>query len=252
LYNLYIKENFRGYGFGNQLMDYTKNIIIDNGYNVSQIELPLSKVQRFIKHDYPKYLGDGKFEYKGKTITYKQSNPGTSTYEAYDSNDKLIRTFTSPNKDFESFMGFLKQTGKTQYTDNSPYNIINTLQEIRVTGGRPVVYKPIPENELYKVKNFPAVDTSRSILSNPYIVEILDKVVRDVYDGSLEEFLNINDDPESEAEEIASGMSAIRPFQTVYIHPSGDGTIYFVNSLEEFSGKYKTEEGWGITGWEQI
>ena len=128
----------------------------------------------------------------------------------------------------------------------------NLLKEIRVTGGRPVVYKPIPENELYKVKNFPAVDTSRSILSNPYIVEILDKVVRDVYDGSLEEFLNINDDPESEAEEIASGMSAIRPFQTVYIHPSGDGTIYFVNSLEEFSGKYKTEEGWGITGWEQI
>jgi hypothetical protein len=130
--------------------------------------------------------------------------------------------------------------------------LTNLLKEIRVTGGRPVVYKPIPWNELYKVKNFPAVDTSRSILSNPYIVEILDKVVRDVYDESLEEYLNDSYDPELQAKELAFKMSAIRPFQTAYIHTSGDGTIYFVNSLEEFSNEYKTEEGWGITGWEQI
>ena len=37
LYNLYIKENFRGYGFGNQLMDYSKNIIIDNGYTYNTL-----------------------------------------------------------------------------------------------------------------------------------------------------------------------------------------------------------------------
>jgi hypothetical protein len=81
--------------------------IIDNGYNISQIELPLSKVQRFIKHDYPKYLGDGKFEHNGKTITYKQPNPGVGTYEVYDSNDKLIRTFTSYNKDITSLLELL-------------------------------------------------------------------------------------------------------------------------------------------------
>jgi hypothetical protein len=224
--------------------------IIDNGYGVSQIELPLSKAQRFIKHDYPKYLGDGKFEYNGKTITYRQPNPGVGTYEAYDSNDKLIRTFTSYNKDITNFMGYLQHA--PSYEPNSPRAIISTLQEIRVNKpSAPTVYKPIPDNALYKVKNFPSVNTKGDILSNPYIVEILNKIIESAYNESLNQYLNYAN-PEYQTRQLASKISKLRPFQTAYIHTSGDGTMYFVNSLEEFNDGYKTEEDWGITGWEQI
>jgi hypothetical protein len=31
-----------------------------------------------------------------------------------------------------------------------------------------------------------------------------------------------------------------------YVQISGDGICYFVESLNEFDGKYKTEDGWGV------
>ena len=34
-----------------------------------------------------------------------------------------------------------------------------------------------------------------------------------------------------------------------YVQLTGDGTLYFVDSLNEFNGKYNTEEGWGVEFW---
>jgi hypothetical protein len=130
--------------------------------------------------------------------------------------------------------------------------LTNILKEITVNRpSAPTVYKPIPENDLYKVKNFPSVNTKGDILSNPYIVEILNKIIESTYNESLDQYLN-HVNPEYQTRQLASKISKLRPFKTVYIYLSGDGTMYFVNSLEEFSAGYQTEEGWGITGWEQI
>ena len=107
-------------------LSYLGAEIIDNGYNVSQIMLPLNKVQKYIKHDYPKYLGNGKFEYKGKTITYKQPNPDVGTYEVYDSNDKLISTFTITNRNFESMMYAFTHYGLSANGPTAIFNILKT------------------------------------------------------------------------------------------------------------------------------
>jgi len=130
--------------------------------------------------------------------------------------------------------------------------LTNILKEITVNKpSAPTVYKPVPENDLYKVKNFPSVNTNGDILSNPYIVEILNKIIESAYNESLDQYLNYTN-PEYETRQLASKISKLRPFQTVYVYTSGDGQMSFTNSLEEFQNPYKTEEGWGITGWEQI
>ena len=130
--------------------------------------------------------------------------------------------------------------------------LTNLLKEITVNKpSAPTVYKPVPENDLYKVKNFPSVNTNGDILSNPYIVEILNKIIESAYNESLDQYLN-HANPEYETRQLASKISKLRPFQTVYVYTTGDGQMVFTNSLEGYTNPYQTEEGWGITGWEQI
>ncbi len=105
--------------------------IEDNGYGVKIIVIPEESVMSLVQADYPIYLGNGKFEYKGKTITYKQASPGSREYQVYNSNGDLIKTITSPNNNFDSFMSFLSHTGQTEWQrENSPYGIITSLTEI--------------------------------------------------------------------------------------------------------------------------
>jgi hypothetical protein len=107
--------------------------IADNGYGVSTIKIPIKNVAPTTQADYPVYLGNGKFKYKDKTITYKQASPGSREYQIYNSNGKLIKTINSPNTDFDSFMSFLTGTGQDSYNrDISPYGILTSITEIKV------------------------------------------------------------------------------------------------------------------------
>ena len=40
--------------------------------------------------------------------------------------------------------------------------------------------------------------------------------------------------------------------ETTYFQISGDSCIYLVDNLNEFSDKYKTEEGWDIDQWVEL
>ena len=116
----------------------------NNGYGVSMILIPEKGVMSIAKADYPIYLGNGKFEYKDKTITYKQASPGSKEYQVYDSNGNLIKTVTSPNKDFNSYMSFLTNQGQTTWqSENSPYGIMKSLTEITIRPNFAINPKPM-------------------------------------------------------------------------------------------------------------
>jgi hypothetical protein len=104
--------------------------IEDNGYGVSVISIPLDKAKRLITYNYPKYLGNGEFTYKGKTITYKQPTPDKPIYDVYGPDGKLIRTINTHNSmtNFEQYMRSLEYYGTSrQYVLDTPYNIMKSL-----------------------------------------------------------------------------------------------------------------------------
>ena len=103
--------------------------IEDNGYGVSVISIPLDKAKRLITYNYPKYLGNGEFTYKGKTITYKQPTPNSSKYEVYGPDGKLIRTIDTHSglTNFERYMQSLEYYGNSPIYPDTPYNIIKSL-----------------------------------------------------------------------------------------------------------------------------
>ncbi len=115
-----------------------------------------------------------------------------------------------------------------------------------ITRGPTQIYKSIPDQGLYKIKNFPQGDAY-----NPKVKEILDKIAQDAY-GEIPTPGSI--DYEEYLDSINYHMTiTLQSRANVYVYISDDGmepSIY--DSLEYFSDGYKTEEEWGVEDWEQI
>jgi len=136
------------------------------------------------------------------------------------------------------------------------------------TSGATEVYVGEPYSGLYKIKNLPALgrpkditfnceDTEdaskceeypeyKALISNPKFKLIIDKI------HSNERTLYR--DPESALFFHGIGFNGdfSSPTSEAYAQVSGDGFLYIVDSMDQWSGKYQTQEGWGITDWKKI
>lgn len=157
-------------------------------------------------------------------------------YNTYISDDWA--TVTDDKTEFNYQMGLYNPPPKR-------YQSPTDVNEI-VTRGPTQIYKSIPDQGLYKIKNFPQGDAY-----NPKVKEILDKIAQDAY-GEIPTPGSI--DYEEYLDSINYHMTiTLQSRANVYVYISDDGmepSIY--DSLEYFSDGYKTEEEWGVEDWEQI
>jgi hypothetical protein len=109
------------------------------------------------------------------------------------------------------------------------------------------VFKPKPNNELFKVTNVDAFTTKRLIKKHPLwnaFIKIKDKVFNE-HDTALTKAFDdvmFNSD----------GGSFDKPKQTIYIYVAGDGAVSVTKSLKVFSEGYRSEKEWNIKSWVEI
>ena len=135
--------------------------------------------------------------------------------------------------------------------------ISKVLKEASIVYGNTEVHELIASDGdtagLFKVNNFPAIKKGTDAFNNKSFLPIFGKILKHAYNESLQDWLDLTDHPEYEMEEVNDEISKLTSFNVVYIYPSQD-SIAFVNSLNEFSDGYRTEEDWGGEGayWKKI
>ena len=136
---------------------------------------------------------------------------------------------------------------------------------IKPTSGETKTYISDPYVELYKIENFPAIPnsikridfdcddaTSQEACENynemqelfkksPKLKIILDKINKKAYGENNGYFHGMD---------FQGDFSS--PLKLAYVQLSGDGFLYFVDSLFEFNEDYQTEEDWGVKSWKEI
>ena len=117
------------------------------------------------------------------------------------------------------------------------------LSEIKIVPGGTKVYKSIPANDLYKVKNFP-----QGNMDNARVKEVFEKIIQDHTGESFDEAYF----DDSYLQDFINNIDALRSRENVYVYIAGDMTPTVVDSLDSFSEGYQTEEGWGVESWEEI
>jgi hypothetical protein len=95
------------------------------------------------------------------------------------------------------------------------------------------VLQGLPYNELYRIERTSASDSLETTI----------KKIAKAEGGVIEEdgFCQIYYDGDLNKEN-----------QVFYAHVSGDGCLYFVDSLKKFSEGYRTEKQWKIKNWIEI
>jgi hypothetical protein len=136
---------------------------------------------------------------------------------------------------------------------------------IEPTSGETKTYISDPYVELYKIENFPAIPNSikrvdfncddaisqescenynemqELFKKSPKLKIILDKINKKAYGENNGYFHGID---------FQGNFSS--PLKLAYVQLSGDGFLYFVDSLFEFDEDYQTEEDWGVKSWKEI
>lgn len=136
---------------------------------------------------------------------------------------------------------------------------------IEPISGETKVYTSVPYTELYKIENFPAIpnnitridftcedadypetcenyeEMQELLKKSPKLKPILDKILKHGYGENNGYFHGVD---------FEGNLTS--PSKMIYVHLSGDGMLYFVSSLSEFSERYQTEEAWGVKSWEEI
>lgn len=126
------------------------------------------------------------------------------------------------------------------------------------------VFASEPYNELYKIEDFvmtqnvkvigicyekdeDVIPKLKQVLTDKDVKETLIKIQNEAFgqDADEDEVLGI------QFSEIIFDGDFSKP-KTVYAQVSGDGGLYFVESLELFSEGYQTEEEWEVESWKQI
>lgn len=137
---------------------------------------------------------------------------------------------------------------------------------IEPTSGETKVYISEPYVQLYKIENFPSIPNSIKRIDfdcddagssqetcenydemqelfkkSPKLKNILDKINKKAYGEDNGYFHGID---------FQGDFSS--PLKISYTQLSGDGFLYFVDSLSEFDEDYQTEENWGVKNWKEI
>jgi hypothetical protein len=143
--------------------------------------------------------------------------------------------------------------------------------------GKTKVYTSVPYVELYKIENFPSIPSNIKLIDfdcedaehpetcenyeemqellkkSPKLKSILDKIRINAFGEHNLYFHRID----FEGGTIPSDFTS--PLKIAYAQVSGDGTLYFVDSLTQFNqsspfskNNYQTEEGWGVKSWKEI
>ena len=136
---------------------------------------------------------------------------------------------------------------------------------IEPTSGGTKVYTSSPYVELYKIENFPpipknihSINFNCTDTNNPETCENSDEM-QELFNKSpkIKSILNKINTHAFEGDEVyfhridfEGNFSS--PIETAYAQVSGDGMLYIVDSLSQFSDNYQTEEGWGVESWSQI
>lgn len=88
-------------------------VIVKDGYNVSDIGIPIENIKPYIQYDLPIHLGNGVFEWKNKKIKIvrnpkgdRNADRGGYNYLVF-KNNKQIDSISSPNGDAENYYGFI-------------------------------------------------------------------------------------------------------------------------------------------------
>lgn len=128
--------------------------------------------------------------------------------------------------------------------------LTDLLREASVVYGNTEVYASTSPDQkyvdLFKVKDFPPIKKDTDAFANRAFRVIMEKIVKRAYSNisSLDEYLSEIGE-ESTKKDINDEIAKLTSFHTVYVHPDED-MMFITNSLDRFSGKYKTEEGWGL------
>ena len=117
------------------------------------------------------------------------------------------------------------------------------LTEIKIVPGGTKVYKSVPDNELYKVKNFP-----QGNMDNARVKEVFEKIVQDLIGEPFNEAYF----DDSYLQDFIDDIDALRSRENVYVYIAGDMTPVVKDSLDSVSEGHQTEEEGGVESWEEI
>ena len=108
------------------------------------------------------------------------------------------------------------------------------------------IFRAVPNMDLYKVKDFPRITKKDDPLHQKNIYNVLSIIYLDLYEEE------IDDDFEMWADDINVDLLKLTSLEKVYVYGTGDGYLHILSDLSNFSEGYRTEEDWGIEGWEKI
>jgi hypothetical protein len=130
--------------------------------------------------------------------------------------------------------------------------------------GETKVYAQIPTGELYKIENFPALPNAESVnfecddTSNQETCEGYLEMINLLKNEDFKYIINkihknspfSSDNVYFHAVNFDGDFSS--PIDIAYAQVAGDGVLYFVDSLDQFSNGYQSEEGWRVKKWKQL
>jgi hypothetical protein len=123
--------------------------------------------------------------------------------------------------------------------------------------GTTEIYAAVPEDELYKIENFPSMPNAVDVyFDTPEMADMLKnndfkKIINKIgshYKSTWKD-LNLNLTP---FHYINFDGNFSTPLDIAYAQVAGDSGLTFVDTLNRFSTGYKTEEEWGIESWKKL
>jgi hypothetical protein len=125
-------------------------------------------------------------------------------------------------------------------------NLVKFVNEVNIEpASHPEIFRAVPDMDLYKVKDFPRITKKDDPLHQKNIYNVLSIIYLDLYKEEIDDDFEIYDDTNADLLKLTS-------LEKVYVYGTGDGYLYILSNLSNFSEGYRTEEDWGIEGWEKI
>ena len=133
------------------------------------------------------------------------------------------------------------------------------------TSGTTAVYASNPYSGLYKIENLPAISNTKEVYFDcddtedpstcenyPEMVEMLKNKNFKLILDKISKYTNPNPNDFLYFHGIDFDGDFSSPTDTAYAQVSGDGMLYFVDSLSQFDDGYQTEEEWGVKNWKKL
>jgi hypothetical protein len=131
--------------------------------------------------------------------------------------------------------------------------------------GTTEVYAAEPQDELYKIENFPSMPNAKNVLfpcsdatketceGTPEMTEMLKnndfkKIINKIGSHYKTTWSDV-DKNTYPFHGIEFDGDFLKPLDVVYAQVANDSNLYFVDTLNRFNTGFKTEEDWGVKNW---